>query len=210
MPLIVRWPGQVKENAVSNQLVCLTDFLATFAAVIETELPEGAGPDSFSFLSAMTCQPAVGNSIRNQFVMQAGSLPSMKTIRSGDWKLITQLGSGGFSKPKYIEPEAEGPTGQLYNLAEDAGERNNLFLQHPDVVKRLTAELDEIVDGGSSRNSAAKPSNVSVDRSTLIGNRSTLIGKVMCGYQGWFNCEGDGSRMGWKHWAKDRRRLFAT
>jgi hypothetical protein len=33
---------------------------------------------------------------------------------------------------------------------------------------------------------------------------STLRGKVMCGYQGWFNCEGDGAGRGWVHWTKSR------
>ncbi len=36
-------------------------------------------------------------------------------------------------------------------------------------------------------------SNPSVDRNTLVG-------KVMCGYQGWFACKGDGSGRGWYHW----------
>lgn len=40
-------------------------------------------------------------------------------------------------------------------------------------------------------------------------DRSTLTGKVMCGYQGWFNCEGDGANLGWTHWAKRRTRPFA-
>ncbi len=31
---------------------------------------------------------------------------------------------------------------------------------------------------------------------------STLTGKVMCGYQGWFNCEGDGADRGWFHWTR--------
>jgi hypothetical protein len=31
---------------------------------------------------------------------------------------------------------------------------------------------------------------------------TTLTGKVMCGYQGWFNCEGDGAERGWQHWTK--------
>ena len=33
---------------------------------------------------------------------------------------------------------------------------------------------------------------------------SSLTGKVMCGYQGWFNCEGDGAQRGWVHWIKDK------
>lgn len=38
---------------------------------------------------------------------------------------------------------------------------------------------------------------------------STLHGKVMVGYQGWFNCPGDGAKLGWKHWARDRKKPFA-
>lgn len=35
-------------------------------------------------------------------------------------------------------------------------------------------------------------------------DRSTLTGKVMCGYQGWFTTEGDGAERGWFHWGRGR------
>ena len=37
---------------------------------------------------------------------------------------------------------------------------------------------------------------------------NTLTGKVMTGYQGWFNCEGDGANLGWTHWARNRNKAF--
>lgn len=40
-------------------------------------------------------------------------------------------------------------------------------------------------------------------------DRSTLDGKVMAGYQGWFNAEGDGAERGWVHWTKNPRKPFA-
>jgi len=36
---------------------------------------------------------------------------------------------------------------------------------------------------------------------------STLRGKVICGYQGWFRCPGDESKRGWFHWSRDRSRI---
>ncbi|MDO8587870.1 MAG: NBR1-Ig-like domain-containing protein [Armatimonadota bacterium] len=33
-------------------------------------------------------------------------------------------------------------------------------------------------------------------------DRTTLTGRVLCGYQGWFACEGDGGGLGWQHWSQ--------
>lgn len=38
---------------------------------------------------------------------------------------------------------------------------------------------------------------------------STLHHKVLCGYQGWFRCPGDGAGQGWRHWGRGRKELLA-
>lgn len=40
-----------------------------------------------------------------------------------------------------------------------------------------------------------------------VVDASTLRGKVLCGYQGWFRCPGDAAGMGWIHWSRDSRTL---
>ena len=75
----------------------------------------------------------------------------MFTIREGDWKLELGLGSGGFTPPEHVEPVKGGPLGQLYNLADDPHETNNLWLQKPDIVDHLTRLLEEQQASGHTR-----------------------------------------------------------
>jgi arylsulfatase A len=147
MPFIVRWPGQVRPGSTSHQTICFTDMLATFSAIVGKKLPPNAGPDSFNMLPVL-----LGNAdapVRDALVMRSGN--GAMTIRVGDWKLIDRLGSGGFSKPSKIQPGPGEPIGQLYNLAVDLGETNNLYAENPEIVKRLSAKLAEIRTSGWSR-----------------------------------------------------------
>ena len=55
-------------------------------------------------------------------------------------------------------------------------------------------------------NLAARCSAVPPDAPAVV-DASTLAGRVMCGYQGWFRCPGDAAQAGWIHWSRDRQRL---
>ncbi len=90
MPFIVRWPGKVKENSVSGHLVCFTDVLATLAAVTGHPRRAEEGPDSFDFSSELLQRPSSPAPLRSSLVMHSGS--GVKTIRSGQWKLIEGIG----------------------------------------------------------------------------------------------------------------------
>jgi arylsulfatase A-like enzyme len=146
MPFIVRWPGKVKAGSVSDLLIGFTDVLATLAEATGNEIPEGAGPDSYSFLPELLGKQQKQENARPSLLMESAS--GAMLIRSGKWKLINQLGSGGFSKPRYIEPAPGDPEGQLYDLSVDPGETNNLYLQEEEVVSRLLDEIKQIVETG--------------------------------------------------------------
>lgn len=145
MPMIIRWPNRIAADSVSDQLVCFTDFMATFAELLGESLPTSASPDSESFLSCLLPDRESSDERRTELVIRAGSVKGMHMIRSGDWKLINRLGSGGFTRPNQITPTPAGPPGQLYNLKDDPGETTNLYLQYPEIVVRLQERRDQIV-----------------------------------------------------------------
>ena len=149
MPLIVRWPGIVTPGSTSDEMICFTDFLATFADLTDTTLPEGAGPDSFSFLPVLTGTQPAGKRIRDTLILNSANQSMI--VRQGPWKYIDKLGSGGFTKPSVIAPEDGGPTVQLYNLDEDPGEKHNLALEKPEMVAKLMAILAEAENNPQTR-----------------------------------------------------------
>lgn len=149
MPFLVRWPGRVAAGSVTAQTICFTDLMATFAALTGAELKAGAGPDSFDLSPVLLGTQEEDQPVRGAVVIAAGG--GMFSIRSGDWKWINGLGSGGFSPPRRVEPQPDGPRGQLYNLREDPGETRNLSAVRPEVVARLEAELQAIRDSGQTR-----------------------------------------------------------
>jgi arylsulfatase A len=153
VPMIVRWPGHVPAAAVCDETGCLTDVMATVAAVIGQTLPDDAAEDSFNLLPALVDKPH--ETIREATIHH--SLGGMFAIRSGPWKLIEGLGTGGFTAPREVEPSEGGPRGQLYHLEEDPTESNNLYLDRPEVVAKLTDTLNEIRGKGFSRAGAIGP-----------------------------------------------------
>ncbi|MFO0846670.1 MAG: sulfatase-like hydrolase/transferase [Gemmataceae bacterium] len=145
VPFLVRWPGRVKPGATSDQLVCLTDLLATCAEVVGERVPAGAGEDSVSLLSARTGAKGPG---REAVVHH--SIDGSFAVRQGRWKLCLFPGTGGWSKPRPGKEDMGLPPVQLYDMGHDPGETTNLHAQHPEVVGRLTRLLRKYGDEGCS------------------------------------------------------------
>ena len=148
IPLIVRWPREIKPGSRSDQLVCLTDLMATIASLTGTALLEDAGEDSLDFSSVLLGHKSKAG-LRDTIVHH--SADGTFAIRQGHWKLAMALGSRGFSLPKEEVPKAGEAEGQLYNLRDDPQEEHNLWLREPKIVARLTALLEKLKADGQSR-----------------------------------------------------------
>ena len=156
VPFIARWPGKIKPGTRSSQTLSLTDLMATFAAITNVKLPQGAGEDSVNMLPALIGSDK-GKSIRKYTLHQTISLAL--AIRRGPWKYLDHKGSGGnnydragrWGMKKYIVPEKEPEApGQLYNLDTDPGETNNLYFKRSEIVKELKNKLEEFKKSGRS------------------------------------------------------------
>lgn len=148
VPFVVRWPERVPPGSVSDETICLTDVMATLAAVAGADLSSDEGVDSYNILPAMLGQSYDGP-IREATVHHA--LDGMFALRQGPWKLILGRGSGGFTAPQRRDIEAGAPPGQLYNLEQDPRETTNLYHKRPEVVERLSRLLDTYREQGHSR-----------------------------------------------------------
>ncbi len=145
IPLVVRWPGNVRPGSHCDQLVSLDDFIATCADFLGDKLPENAGEDSVSLLPVL--RGATTRRLHEALVYH--SIDGSFSIQQGDWKLELCPGSGGWSFPRPgVDDASKLPQIQLYDLARDVGEKANVQEKHPEVVARLTKLLEKYVAEG--------------------------------------------------------------
>jgi arylsulfatase A-like enzyme len=137
VPFVVRWPAEVKPGE-SAALVCQIDLLSSLAKLTGQTVANTY--DSVDVLPALLGTLPVG---REELVEHARVL----LLREGSWKYIEP--TTGPKVQKNTNTELGGDSdGQLFNLANDLGERRDLAAEHPDVVLRMRERLQEIRSAG--------------------------------------------------------------
>jgi len=126
VPLIIRWPAQIKPGQVSDIPCAAWDLLPTLMEAAFLKPP--AKTDGLSLLPVLTGKEKPKT--HESFYWEAHEEGVQKAARKGDWKIV-QIGTN--------PPD-------LYNLKSDIGETNNVAEKNPDIVKNLSVLL-----GGSSK-----------------------------------------------------------
>jgi arylsulfatase A-like enzyme len=161
-PFIVRWPGKVPVNTVSDQVICLTDLLATFAEVLNAPLPAGNAEDSFDVLRAFT-EAKPGAPVRDHVILQAAD--ATYDIRMGDWKFIERAGAPEFTsvrnKKKAAAAEKKKKAAalrndELYNLKDDPAETKDVRAANTELAAKMKKILSEARDRGFTQPAAGK------------------------------------------------------
>ncbi len=159
VPFFVRWPAKVKAGSQNDQLICHVDLMATCAEILKVKLPENAGVDSMSFLPAML---GTENATLRKSVVHH-SINGRFAVREGRWKLCLCPGSGGWGKPGDADASKQGlPEVQLYDLSTDIAETNNVSTEHPEIVAKLTRQLEASIANGRSTPGAKQANDVEI------------------------------------------------
>lgn len=123
------WPGKVQPGVVDG-MIHAVDLYPTLAAL--------AGA------STAKCKPLDGVNVWNTLAQGATSPrteivyniePFRAAVRQGEWKIIWRT-----LLPSSVD---------LYNIAQDPSEQNNLASQHPDIVSKLQQRIEELAKGSA-------------------------------------------------------------
>lgn len=146
VPLIVSGPGVARPGSSSDVPVVSTDLYRTLLDAAGL----GVSPGYRAAIDSVTLQPLLGqpsaklerNELFFHYPHYYPTTSPVSAIRQGDWKLIEYF---------------EGPKVELYNLAADPDESDDISLREPGMVRKLRARLQSWRTGTGARLPSVNP-----------------------------------------------------
>lgn len=131
VPCIVRWPGQIPAGSTTSALTTAMDLYPTIAGWCAAAVPSDRTIDGCDLDAVLRRRST--ESCRETFLYYRGS--TLEAVRMGTWKLHLVKNNkwrGGDSE--------EMP--QLFDLATDIGESNNVLADNPEVVADIMVYVE--------------------------------------------------------------------
>lgn len=129
VPLIVHWPGITRAKSVSAVPVSSIDYFPTICRAAGIKPPADVVIDGVDLMPVLKGGDSLDREdIFWHFPHYRGRIMPYSMVRSGSWKLLKRY---------------HGKPYELFNLAEDIGEKEELSAKMPEKVKQLDAKLVE-------------------------------------------------------------------
>jgi len=134
-PFIAHYPAQIKKGQILNESVGhITDVMPTVLALAEATYPEVFNEREITPMAGESLLPTLldqENQIRKGPIFWEHQFN--RAMRDGDWKLVSAWRVPGIGRVDEWE---------LYNLAEDPVELNDLSKTHPDKVEKMNSQYE--------------------------------------------------------------------
>ncbi len=117
VPMIVRWPGRVEPGTTSDHVSAFQDFMPTLAGISGSQTPSDM--DGISLLPTLLGR---GEQKKHDYLYWEYRSRRCQAVRMGDWKAVYHIRQDRF---------------ELYNLADDIGESQNIASRHPDTARTM-------------------------------------------------------------------------
>jgi arylsulfatase A-like enzyme len=141
VPFIARWPGVIPAGRTTHEFITALEILPTLAAAAGARLPAGVKYDGFDFLPVLKGERP---SPRREMFWDFPDAYQAARVENWKWVSFTPRGRRGEL------PDTE----ELFDLAADPGEKNNLIKERPErlaAVKQRFAAWQAEMDAAEPR-----------------------------------------------------------
>ena len=149
-PILVSWPGTVEPEQLDNFAHSI-DLFPTIANIAGFEVPDDLTGVNLLDRGAVMDRKAIFGSFHSSHNMTPGdpddTLQYLWCIE-GDWKLILRF-NGKDTTDYKIFHEWDTASHRLFNLKDDPGEKNDIAVDRPDIVKQLRRKIEKWRRSGS-------------------------------------------------------------
>lgn len=148
VPCVMRWPAIIPSGSINNEIASVMDLAPTFWEIAGIKIPAHTKIDGRSILPYLKGE-TLSSPIHKTFIVPG------KTIRHGQWKLLTadQKPGGKVRKGHGKQGRIPAKAGSLFNLKDNPGESTDLSLLHPEKTKQLKSMMEKMMQdlSGSER-----------------------------------------------------------
>jgi arylsulfatase A len=128
VPFIARWPGHIPAGKVTDHISVQYDIMATLADLLKVKTRENDGISVLPTFLGNEADQQKHDLLYFEYPAKGGQV----AIRNGDWKAI-----------KVNMKNNPNVAWELYNLATDRSESNNVASRHPDIIAKMDSILQQ-------------------------------------------------------------------